>query len=154
MTEYSFNIENGAENYHELEPLYQKHYGEMRNRLAGQGISIGPYNPRLDIYFPGFRAGHIVNYVIRLDGKPVGYGNLYVTNDMHSGEKIAQEDTIFVVKEHRNGVGRKLLKFILADLKARGVKRLNVTAMTDLRVVNLWQRMGFRPVAQAMSYIF
>jgi predicted N-acetyltransferase YhbS len=47
------------------------------------------------------------------------------------------EDTIFVVKEHRNGVGKKLVQFGLNELKSRGVKRLLVSAMTDLRVAKL-----------------
>lgn len=151
---YTFGIENGATNYPELEPLYRKHYAEMQQRLAEQGVAIADFNPRLDVYFAGWSAGHIVNYVIRESGTVVGYGNVYLTNDMHNCEPIAQEDTLYVLKEHRNGVGRKLVKFVLADLKSRGVKRLNVTAMTDLRVAKLWERMGFKPVAHAMSYTF
>lgn len=151
---YQFCIENGAENYPEIEPLYRLHYSEMQDRLAGQGVVVADYNPRLDLYFQSWRSGHLVNYIIRHEGSAVGYGNVYITADMHNGEPIAQEDTVFVTKAHRNGVGKKLVQFVLADLKSRGVKRLNVMAMTDLRVEKLWRRMGFRPVAQAMTYKF
>ena len=152
---YRFSIENGADNYDEIEPLYRQHYKEMQERLAGQGVPIPDFNPRLDVYFARWRAGDLVNYIARTEGgEAIGYSNIYVTHDMHNRELIAVEDTIFIRNDHRNGAGRQLSKFILADLKARGVKRLNVTAMTDLRVAKLWKRMGFRPVADAMTYIF
>jgi ribosomal protein S18 acetylase RimI-like enzyme len=67
---------------------------------------------------------------------------------------IASEDTIYLLPDHRNGVGRRLAKHILADLRERGVKRLSVTAVTDLRVAKLWERMGFRHTAHAMTYVF
>jgi len=73
---------------------------------------------------------------------------------MHNGEPIAQEDTIFIEKAHRNGIGRKLALFILDELRRRGVKRVTITPVTDLRVGKIWQRMGFRPMAQVMTYIF
>lgn len=152
---YSFSIENAETNCPELLPLYTKHYAEMQARLAAQGIAVPEFKPRLDMYFKAAREGWLVNYVVRTDqGAPVGYSNIYVTNDMHNGDLIAQEDTIFVLKEHRNGIGRKLSNFILADLKMRGVKRLNVLALTDLRVAKLWERMGFKHTAHAMTYTF
>lgn len=155
MTGYRFAIENGEQNCREMMPLYTQHYSEMQERLAGQGINIPPFKPRLDVYFSGMNAGYILNYVVRTsDGEPVGYSNIYITNDMHNSELIAQEDTIFILKAHRNGVGKNLVKFILDDLRNRGVKRVNVTAMTDLRVAKLWERMGFKHVAQSMTYIF
>jgi GNAT superfamily N-acetyltransferase len=154
VSEYLFCIENGEKNYDELLPLYAQHYSEMKDRLAGQGVAVADFNMRLDVYLPGWRSGYIVNYVIRHDGKAVGYGNVYITNDMHNGELIAQEDALFVLKAHRNGIGRKLVHFVLQDLRGRGVKRLNVTAKTDLRVAKLWERMGFKPVATAMTYTF
>jgi GNAT superfamily N-acetyltransferase len=154
VSEYVFSIENAETNCDEMYPLYCKHYAEMQERLAGQGLDIPPFKPRLDMYFKAAREGWLVNYVVRLDGEAVGYSNIYVTNDMHNGDIIAQEDTIFILKEHRNGIGRKFSKFILADLKCRGVKRLNVLALTDLRVSKLWERMGFKHTAHAMTYTF
>lgn len=151
---YSFAIENGAENYTEIEPLYKRHYGEMQARLAAQGIVTAPFNPRLHIYMEYWNEGHLVNYIARKDGEPVGYCNVYLTNDMHNREKIAREDALYMLPEHRNGTGKQLVKFVLNDLRSRGVKRAHVSAVTDLRVAKLWQRMGFKPVATEMTYTF
>jgi ribosomal protein S18 acetylase RimI-like enzyme len=73
---------------------------------------------------------------------------------MHNGDLIAQEDTIYVLPEHRNGIGKKFVKIILDELKERGVKRVSVAALTDLRVAKLWKRMGFKETAIQMMYIF
>ena len=151
---YTISLERGDLNYAELEPNYRKHYAEMQARLAKDGVTVGDYNPRLDQYFAAFSGGWLLNYVVRLDGAPVGHSNVYLTNDMHSGELIAQEDTIYILPEHRNGIGKTLVKHILADLKARGVKRAIISPVTDLRVGKIWKRMGFREVASLMSYQF
>lgn len=153
--QYSFSIEDGADNLVELFPLYATHYREMQERLARDGVHVPDFNPRVDEYVKGWSAGRIVNYVVRSGtGEAVGYSNVYLTNDMHNGESIAQEDTIFVLKSHRNGVGRRFTKFILADLKNRGVCRAYVSAVTDLRVAKLWERMGFKHIAHAMTFTF
>lgn len=138
-----------------MQALYRRHYGEMQLRLAGQGVHLPPYNPRLDQYFNAGDQGHLLHFVVRAEtGDAAGYSNIYLTNDMHNGDLIAREDTIYVLPEHRNGIGRRLSKAILGNLKERGVVRLNVTALTDLRVAKLWKRMGFREVGLEMTYIF
>lgn len=151
---YTFHLGKFKETYAELEPLYRQHYSEMCERLANDGITYPPYNPRLDEYERAGDGGWLLTFILRLEGKAVGYSNVYVTNDMHNSELIAQEDTIFVLKEHRNGVGKKLVKVILEELKERGVKRVTVSAMTDLRVAKLWSRMGFKEAATQMIYTF
>lgn len=149
---YEISLERGDLNYMELEPNYRAHYAEMKTRLEQDGISVSDYNPRLDQYFEAFKSGWLRNYVVRHEGRPVGHANVYVTNDMHNNDLIAQEDVLYVVPEHRNGVGKKLVRHILEDLKPLGVKRVIISPVTDLRVAKIWRRMGFRDVANLMSY--
>lgn len=151
---YEIAQEKFRESFDDLLPLYRMHYSEMQARLAADGVPIADFAPRLDQYNRAADAEYLLNYVVRLDGAAVGYSNIYITNDMHNGELIAQEDTIYMLPEHRNGVGKKLSKFILEDLKQRGVKRLSVTAITDLRVAALWKRMGFKHTAHHMTFTF
>lgn len=151
---YTFHLGRHRETFEELEPLYRQHYGEMVERLARDGIDYPPYNPRWDEYFKAGDNGYLLTFILRCDGKAVGCSNMYITNDMHNNDLIAQEDTIYVVPEHRNGIGKKFAKVILDELRERGVKRLNVSAMTDLRATKLWKRMGFKESAIQMTYTF
>ena len=154
MVDYTITLERGDQNYSELEPLYRRHYAEMQQRLKADDIPIGDYNPALKSYFEAFAGGWLLNYVVRLNGLPVGYSNVYLTNDMHNGDLIAQEDTIYILPDHRNGIGRRLVKHILKDLESRGVLRVQITPVTDLRVAKIWKRMGFREVSTQMIYVF
>ena len=152
---YKITREKFKETYLELEPLYRQHYSEMVDRLEADGVEdYSPYNPRLDEYVRASEGGWLLTFVLRLDGKACGYSNVYLTNDMHNQDLIAQEDTIFVLKEHRNGVGKQMVRHILEELRQLGVKRVLVSALTDLRVAKLWRRMGFKDVATQMIYKF
>lgn len=151
---YTIAQESLIDTYREIEPLYRQHYAEMTERLAQDGVHCSPYNPRLDLYFQAAERGDLLTFIARHDGTAVGYCNVYITNDMHNHDRIASEDTIFVTRDHRNGLGKKLVQFGLEELRKRGVKRLNVSAKTDLRVEKLWRRMGFKPVATQMTYVF
>ena len=151
---YTFARENFEATYPEIEPLYRQHYKEMSDRLSEQGVELAPYAPRLKEYCAYGNTDFLMTLILRHEGKAVGYCNVYVTTDMHNGEIIATEDTLFVTKEHRNGVGKKLVAFALSELKKRNVKRLLVSANTDLRVAKLWGRMGFKEIATQMAYTF
>lgn len=127
----------------------------MQERFANEGIRLADYAPRVESYAAGMKAGHILNYVARAaDGAAVGYSNIFLTSDAHNGEFVAQEDTLYVLPPHRNGLGRAFLRFILSDLQKRGVKRLHATTTTDPRVGKSWERMGFKPIAQVFIYEF
>ena len=151
---YTYHLADPILDLEEILHLYKRHYGEMKARLAEAGIEIGAFNPRVDAYAGAFQAGRLLHYVVRADGKAVGYSNVYITSDMHNGELIAREDTIYVHPNHRKGCGRKLMKEILLDLQRRGVKRFIGTASTDPRATKLWERMGFRPAGLTMMYVF
>lgn len=153
-TRYSIRLERGDHNWWELDPNYRKHYAETTARLEKEGIKVSPYNPRLDQYFRAFREGWLLNFVARFEGKPVGHCNVYITNDMHNGDLIAQEDMLYVVPEHRKGLGRELTKAVLKELQARDVKRAYITTPTDPRVSHLCRRLGFKDLAQQLVYSF
>lgn len=152
MPRYLITLESLPKVYAELEPLFREHYAEFSARLLATGVTVSPYNPRLDEYFRASDGGWLKTFVVRLDGQPCGYANIYVTTDMHNRELIAQEDTLYVSKAHRNGIGRKLSLFVLETLKGLGVKRFTVSAVTDTRATKLWKRIGFREIATQMVH--
>lgn len=152
---YSIALERFSEAWPEVEPLARAHYAEMQKRFEAEGMQIGPFNPRVDAYERANRDGYMFLFVVRDEtGKVVGHATVYLTSDMHNGELIAREDTIFIHPGHRNGIGRKLSAHILAFMKAKGVKRAFIDARTDPRAIRLWQRLGFKPVAEVMMINF
>jgi len=151
---YSFHLVNGHELHPVLDPLYRQHYAEMKQRLESDGHQVSPYNPQLEQYFPAMDKGAMLTFIVVENETVVGYCNLWLHKDMHNGDDMASEDAIYVLPEHRNGIGKKLVRFILEYLKNLGVKRVNITPVTDLRVGKVWKRMGFIPVAELMTYHF
>lgn len=155
MSDYTFSVEKLRDVYAELEPLFRQHYAEMTARLEGDGFPVSPYNPRLDEYYKASDGGWLLTFVVRKDGVPCGYSNIYITSDMHNHDKIAMEDMLFLAKEHRkNGVGKRFVEYGLQEMRKRGCKRLVVSALTDLRVAEIWRRMGFKDLATQMQYTF
>jgi GNAT superfamily N-acetyltransferase len=156
VTENRYHItrENFRIVYPIMEPLFRVHYKEMQDRLAGDGVLIGDFNPRLAEYFRAADADYLKTFVVWHEESPVGYAMIYLTNDMHNGDFIAQEDAIYVLPQHRNGTGRFLIKEIMAFLKDAGVKRAYINATTDLRIVPMMKRFGYKEVASAMMYVF
>ncbi|RWX61802.1 N-acetyltransferase [Mesorhizobium sp. M4B.F.Ca.ET.190.01.1.1] len=146
---YDIAIENFNEAWPELEPLCRRHYGEMQARMAAEGMTIGDFKPRLNVYGS---ASHLLCFVVRNEGEAVGYAFIWITQDMHNSEHIAMEDTIYMRPDHRNGIGRRFTRHILAELKARGCVRAHVTIATDLRVAKMCERVGFKRSAIAMTY--
>jgi GNAT superfamily N-acetyltransferase len=151
---YKITIETFDKAYPELEHLYIEHYKEMCARLDKEGIHFSSYKPRLKEYAEASRVGSMLTFVIRFNGKPVGHSNVYLMNDMHNNDLNGHEDIIYVTPEHRNGVGRELIKRIILELKERGIRNFYASPVTDLRVGKLFKRMGFKPLAQQMIYHF
>lgn len=152
MSGYAISAEPLHEIYPTIEENARRHFAEMKARKDADGLPCGHYNPRLDQYFEASRGGWLLCYVARRGGEPVGHALIYLTQDMHTSDLIASEDVLYVVPEHRNGLGKQMVRYMLADLKARGVKRVDIAPVTDLRVGKIWKRMGFREVATLMTY--
>lgn len=152
--DYAFLIEPFERNYPEFEPLYRAHHAEMNARLSADGCKTYPYNPNLAAYVGAANAGTFIHYTVRLDGVAVGYANVHMFRSMHDQTLMAREDLLYITPDHRNGVGKRLVKCVLTDLRQRGVTRVIVQAVTDLRVEKIWKRMGFKPLAQTMQYEF
>lgn len=152
---YTITLEGFTAAWPDIEPLARMHFEETRERFAAEGMPMAPFNPRLNVYQQAEQGGYLFTFVVRTDeGKAVGHSTIYIQTDMHNRETIAREDTIYIHPDHRNGVGRRLTKTILAFLKSQGVKRATIDARTDPRAVKLWQRLGFKPVAEVMMITF
>lgn len=135
-------------------PIWQRHYAEMEERMLGAGLECSPFHPRLDQYLRYSDDGQMLVFLLDCGPAVVGYAQGYITNDMHNGDLIAQEDAIYVVPEHRFGAGRILLNAVHAELKRRGVRRMNITTGTDLRAAKWFERRGYKHTAHCMTISF
>lgn len=148
----TIGIEPSDQSYSDLEPLYLQHYAEMSARLREQGVKyVSPFKPQLEVYFKANREGVLLGFVMRKDGEPIGYANIYLTMDMHNSDLIATEDTIYMLPKYRIGLGRKLADFVHNELRRRTVKRMNVTTTTDPRAGKWLQRQGYKFTGQCMT---
>lgn len=148
---YSYAVERYADTLAEMMPIYRHHYAELLARMGDDAAGMSPFNPRFDAYIAANDRGDLLHFIVRKDGAAVGYANVYVTLDMHNQDLIATEDAIFVMPQHRNGIGRKLTIGIVDALKASGVKRAHMTAAIDPRAAALWGRLGFKHTGVRMT---
>ena len=102
-------------------PIWQRHYAEMEARLTTIGLEVSPFAPRVEQCLKYSDEGWLLVWLLEHDGEAVGYSQGYVTNDMHNGDLIAQEDAIYVLPEHRHGAGRILLGEVHRRLRELGV---------------------------------
>jgi len=154
LTGYTFEQARWHETYEELMPLYRMHYDEYRERMAHQGIPLPEMALRMDVYVGASQRGEIIHVVARKDGIAVGYVTVFISNDMHNGDRIMREDTLFVHPDHRRGVGKRLARIIFDAGAAMGAKRLHMSAATDPRATAQWVRMGAIPAAVGLVYVF
>ena len=151
---YSFQGETIHGSFDDFVRLTKEHYQEMSDRLERDGINVSPYNPQFGRYIEFNKGGWLKFFTVRHQFECIGYCLDYVTVDMHNGDRIAKEDALFVTRNHRNGVSKKLVQYVLEQLKELDVQRAYCSAVTDLRVEKLWRRMGFKNIATEMVYEF
>ncbi len=154
LTEYTITEERYSKIYPQTRHIFAQHYSDMAERLAGLGVQVSPYTPRQDRFFEACEAGYLKMFVPWCDGVPVGYFTVFLTSDMHNGDLIAGEDALYVLKPHRKGIGRQLIIHVLDYLRASRVKRFVISATTDVRIIPLLRRMGFKEVATQMMFTF
>lgn len=87
-------------------------------------------------------------FIAELEGRPVGLATLTQTQAIYAGGEYGVIDEMYVVPEARSlGVGAKLVEACVAEAKARGWIRLDVTAPTEdrwVRTVAFYEAQGFR----------
>lgn len=147
---YQVRIEDYLKTYEELKSLYKQSYEHLVAIYARDGRIYPKYNPWLSCYKEHYEAGSLILYVIREDSKVAGYCMMYLTQDMQNQELVTCEEGLYILPEHRNGIGKILAKMIIQDMRSRGVKRITLSAI-DQRIVNLWKTIGFKEVATTME---
>lgn len=147
---YKVAVESYKDTYEELKYLYKQCYEELALVAAKDGRIYPEYNPWLSSYNETNEAGALILYVVREHEVAVGYCLMYLTQDTRSQKLVTYEDSLYMLPDHRNGIGMMVGKIIVQDMKLRGVTRIFLSAIND-RVVNMWKRIGFKPIATTME---
>lgn len=124
---YRFQAEKFLDALPELHPLHEQHWEETEG--ARHGLQL---NPDYDRLVDAERAGSLLQFTARYDGKLVGNIRMYLFNDTHTQTLAAKEDTFFLLPEARKGlVALKFWKFMEEAVRLLGVREIR----TDSKVL-------------------
>lgn len=146
----SFQVERFADIMAELPPLFYEHWQEVavdRDRIT--------LEPDFAKYVQMEQAGILAVQTVRADGELVGYFFTAILPLLHYKSWMAGVTDIYFIRPLYRGQGWRFFRFVIQDLKSRGVQKHFTMAKLhmDPRIGLLWQRMGYKPVETWFSKI-
>jgi GNAT superfamily N-acetyltransferase len=144
---YALAVERLEDVVSEIHPIHVAHWEETEVHRHGV-----PLNIDYEYMINAERAGRFMLFTVRSpDGELVGNCMMYLTRSTHTKKLVAEEDTIFIRKDHRKGrLGIKLIRYVEDVLRAFGVTEIRVTVKTVNRVGDLLQGLGYRHTANQL----
>jgi GNAT superfamily N-acetyltransferase len=132
------------QNLRDLRELHEAHFDTTERPRAPDSDLTVDY----DYYYTMADAGRMVLFVIRLGKVPVGNFIERVGKSQISGELVADEEVLFVAKDHRKGLlAATFVRWCMDQLKRWGVARITVATKETNDVSVFYRRMGFLPMA-------
>jgi ribosomal protein S18 acetylase RimI-like enzyme len=107
----------------------------------------GEFNPDYDRLLKLERMGAYAYFTARHNGNLVGQLGAYIQACPHTGRMIATDNVLYVLPEHRVGIGGKLSKYTIQQLTEMGIAELECHTAPDNRVQSAVKRMGFKHTA-------
>jgi GNAT superfamily N-acetyltransferase len=130
----------------EIKPIHRAHWEETEGYRHGIAL-----DPDYEYMVNAERTGRFMLFTVRTNGQLVGNCMMYLTQSTHTRKWIAEEDTIFIDKEHRKGrIGIKLIQYVERVLATLGVTEIRVTVKTVNRVGDLLQALGYQHTANQL----
>ena len=148
--DYKISLEDYNDTLQELMPMYRRAYEEMLG-FVPESLTRQEFNPWIEAYTLSNIEKTLLLFVVRKGAEAVGYCVMFVTRDVKDSQLTAYEDYIYLEPGHRNGLGKYLAKFIIAELTARGVKRITVSVLKGTGLELVWSRLGFKVTATQME---
>lgn len=107
-----------------------------------------PMDLDLEAYLRLQEMGKLYLATIRQDGILVGYFLALLGGTLHYRNCLtAQMDMIYIDPRFRSGAAAlRLLRFVLSDLRALGIQRVNAGTKTKKDIGRLFRTFGFQPV--------
>ena len=134
----------------EVKALWLSHWQETEGYRAGL-----PFNPDYSRYLEYNDIGYYLLFTARDGKKMVGDIGMYVTVSMHTQTRIAQEDTLYLLPEARQGMNAwRFISFTEKYLVSVGVREINLTTkLANPKAAKLMQKMGYPITANVHTKI-
>lgn len=141
---YRFAAESFRRVLDELHPLHEAHFGETERYRAHQGMAPDYLAMETDE-----RAGRLLQFTLRTDaGVLVGNARFYLGTSRHTAAKFAQEDTYFILPEHRRGLlAVRFWQYAERCLATLGVVEVRTDSKLSTGVGKLNEFLGYSPVS-------
>ena len=113
-----------------------------------------PFNPSFARYQACNQSGFFQLFTARDAGTLVGYFGVYVTDSMHSQERMMTEDTFYLAPSHRGGRhALRFLQFIETQARDWGVVEILFSCESDNQtgIHKLLKFLDFEPTIQQYS---
>jgi hypothetical protein len=149
---YWLGVESFREIQLQLHALHEAHWLETEKHRHGFAL-----RPNYDALRTRERAGHLLQFTARMSEGPIaGQLRMFLGESLHTQTLMAEEDTLYVLPEHRTGtLGLALLRYaercLVAGLGVREI-RANSKVLNNADV--LMRRMKYRHVANQFVKIF
>jgi len=148
----SFHVEDVDTFARDGAEIFPRHFNELslnRDKI--------PFGLDFDLYRHVEQQKMLHILTARLDGKIIGYVlSLVVTHHPHNKDAgpYSTTDMFYVLPEHRNGTGVKLLMENERRLKALGVKRMAISTKLKDAHLDLFSKLGFEATDLVFHKIF
>lgn len=88
---------------------------------------------------------HILIFVAEVDGEVIGYANTWTVYSIWSGGKALTIDDLYVASSYRrNGIGEKMMGFLIRHAENNGYKRVQLHAeLSNDKAHSLYRKLGF-----------
>lgn len=144
MRGYVFAVERYADCLEELKDLHRLHWMETEKYRHAL-----PLDPDYDGFLRMEWHGDLLLFTIRKFGELVGQTTMKLSTSMHSGTRVANEDSLFLRADHRGNLFLMLsfIKYVTGVLEQVGVKEIRVSSKLVNGADKLMVRAGFDPFA-------
>lgn len=136
---YTLQVEHIRDNLDAARTLHQMYWAEAEED--------GEFNANYQKLGELERLGMYVFITARLNGSLVGQLGGYIQESPITGRLTATDNLLYVLPEHRVGVGRALMKYGVEKMFEMGVSDIESATPPDNRNQAVLKRLGFRHVA-------
>jgi GNAT superfamily N-acetyltransferase len=127
----------------ELEELHRLHWLETEKHRHGLALA-----PDYDAMAARERAGRLLQFTVRAEGALVGHLRMYLAVSLHTQTIYAEEDTLFLLPQHRGGMlAIALMRYAETVLRIVGAREIRADSKLLNKADVLMKRLGYTPVA-------